>query len=120
MYAARADLAGVTRRDDVASGRLCFTCAYDYPTARAQNALANRLILGIFADHRGERGARGQLGAWVSYDNFRIQHNFTGFLQRSRTLERVAGRGDLIEQQHGPDLPGRGEQLRVPQHQRQQ
>jgi iron complex outermembrane receptor protein len=100
LHTARSDLAGVLRRDDIDAGRVCFSCVYDLPTAQAQNALSSRVMLGMFADYRGERGDSGQLGVWLGYDQFRIQENFTGFIQRSRTLERVAGRGDLIEQQN--------------------
>ncbi len=100
MHAARSDTAGVVRQDDVLSGKVCFECVYPYPTARAQNALAQRFIAGLFADYQDDDGANGQLGAWMGYDNFRLQENFTGFVQKSRTLERVGGLGDLIEQQN--------------------
>lgn len=100
LHAARSDLAGVLRRDDIDAGRVCFTCVYPLATAQAQNALANRFLAGVFADYAGEDESGGQAGVWLSYDNFRIQENFTGFLQESRTLERVGGRGDLIEQQN--------------------
>lgn len=100
LHAARSGLAGVVRQDDVEAKRVCFTCVYAYPTAQAQNALANRFVAGLFADYAGDRGANGQLGLWLGYDNFRIQENFTGFLQTSRVLERVAGHGDLMEQQN--------------------
>jgi iron complex outermembrane recepter protein len=60
-YAARADLAGVLRSDDVEAGRVCFYCVYPYPTARAQNALANRLMVGLFAEYRGEQD-NGEIG----------------------------------------------------------
>jgi iron complex outermembrane recepter protein len=100
LHAARSDLAGVVRQDDVDRGRLCFTCVYPYPTAQAQNALANRFLAGFFADYAGNDGDNGQLGLWLGYDNFRLQENWTGFLQESRVLERVGGRGDLIEQQN--------------------
>lgn len=100
LHTARSDLAGVVRQDDVEAERVCFTCAYPYPTARAQNALANRFLAGLFADYAGDDGENGQLGLWLGYDNFRIQENWTGFLQESRVLERVGGRGDLIEQQN--------------------
>ncbi|MCB9629819.1 MAG: TonB family protein [Sandaracinaceae bacterium] len=100
LHTARSDLAGVLRRDDIDAGRVCFTCVYDQPTARAQNALSSRVMVGLFADYRGERGDSGQLGVWLGYDSFRIQENFTGYIQSSRTLARVAGRGDLIEQQN--------------------
>ena len=97
-HAARADHAGVVRQDDIDSGRVCFTCVYPFATARAQNALANRVLTGLFADYHSKNGANGQVGVWFGYDNFRIQENFTGFVEVSRTLERVTGRGDLIEQ----------------------
>lgn len=96
----RSSLAGVVRTDDVAAGTICFACAYPYPTARAQSATAQRFMAGLFADYARKAGDNGQLGLWFGHDNFRLQENFTGFLQQSRTLERVAGRGDLIEQQN--------------------
>ena len=100
LHAARSDIAGVLRQDDVDTGRVCFTCVYPFPTAQAQNALANRFLAGLFADYTNGDGANGQVGLWLGYDNFRIQENFTGFVQQSRVLERVGGRGDLIEQQN--------------------
>ncbi len=100
LHAARSNMAGVLRQDDVTSGQVCFTCVYPYPTAQSQNALANRFLAGGFADYEGNDGANGQMGLWLGYDNFRVQSNFTGFLQISQMLERVGGRGDLIEQQN--------------------
>jgi iron complex outermembrane receptor protein len=98
VHAARAELAGVVRRDDVNAGRIGFYDVYPYPTAQRQNAAAARLILGATAEYRGASGDNAELGVWLSYDDFRLQENFTGFLQRSRTLLDQAGRGDLIEQ----------------------
>jgi iron complex outermembrane receptor protein len=100
LHAARSDFAGVLRQDDIDAGDVCFLCVYPYPTAEGQNALSNRFLAGLFADYAGEAGDNGQLGFWLGYDNFRLQENFTGFIQQSRTLERVAGRGDLIELQN--------------------
>ncbi len=100
LHTARGDLAGVVRRDDVDDGTVCFTCVYPYATARAQVALSQRFMSGLFADFKGENGSNGQFGLWVGLDTFRIQQNFTGFIEASRTLERTAGRGDLIEQQN--------------------
>jgi|GEM_PF-193078 len=97
-HAARADLAGVIRQDDVESGELCFLCAYSDPTAQGQNAMNQRLIAGLFADYRGPAHANGSLGLYVGRDQFRSQHNYTGYLESSRRLAGVAGRGDLIEQ----------------------
>src|SRR5690606_15646239 len=39
VHGARAQSAGVVRKDDIDSGLVCFHCTYDAPTARAQNAL---------------------------------------------------------------------------------
>lgn len=100
LHLARSELAGVLRQDDIDSGEVCFRCVYPYPTARGQNALANRFMLGLFANYKGNDGANGEAGLWLGYDNFRLQANYTGFLQQSRLLERVGGRGDLIEQQN--------------------
>lgn len=100
LQGSRSNLAGVVRADDLDAGRVCFHCVYPYPTARAQNAAASRALLGLFTEHRGPNGSNGEFGVWLDHANFRIQQNFTGFLERSRTLERVAGRGDLIEQEN--------------------
>ncbi|MEE2644755.1 MAG: TonB-dependent receptor, partial [Myxococcota bacterium] len=114
LHTARANFAGVLRQDDLQSGKICFTCVYPYPTARAQNALSSRFLAGLFADYVGERGANGQMGLWLGYDQFRLQSNFTGFLQRSRVLERVSGRGDLIEQQNRTFSLGLTSRYRAP------
>ncbi len=100
LHTSRADMAGVVRRDDIAAGRVCFHCVYDLPTAEAQSALSSRFMLGYFAERHGDDGASSGLGFWMGYDAFRIQRNLTGFIESSTTLERVAGRGDLIEQQN--------------------
>ncbi len=97
-YTARFNHAGVLRQDDIDAGRVCHECVYPYPTARAQNAQSQRIIAGAFADYAGSDGDFGQLGIWLGLDHWRLQGNFTGFIERSRTLEQVAGRGDLIEQ----------------------
>jgi iron complex outermembrane recepter protein len=102
----RSRLAGVLRQDDVLSGELCFECVYPYPTAEAQNAASARVLAGVFVDYASEKGAEGQFGLWLGHDAFRIQENFTGFIQESRTLARVAGRGDLIEQVNGTSSLG--------------
>ncbi len=99
-HAARANIAGVIRKDDLDAGDICFTCVYPYATAEGQNAQANRIMAGLFADYDAKDGGRGQAGLWLGYDNFRLQENFTGFIQQSQVLERVGGRGDLIEQQN--------------------
>lgn len=100
LYEARADHAGVLRQDDIDRGAVDFYGVYPDPSARAQNALAARALVGTFAEYRGESGDNASLGLWLGLDGFRLQENFTGFIQRSQTLANVAGRGDLIEQQN--------------------
>jgi len=100
LHTVRSNIAGVVRQDDVSAKRICLTCTYPFPTAKGQNGLASRFITGLFSDYFGNDGENGQLGIWFGYDIFRNQGNFTGFLQQSRSLERVGGRGDLIEQQN--------------------
>src|SRR5688572_19336711 len=96
--AADAASAGVVRSDDVESGVLCFTCAYDTPSARAQGASTARLMGGFFADYEGPEHASGTLGFWGGVDDFRALSNWTGFTQVSEMLPGVSGRGDLFEQ----------------------
>lgn len=100
VHSTRSDSAGVLRKDDIDAGTVCFTCVYSLPTATQQNGFTNRVMAGIFADHQRDDGANGQAGFWLGHDTFRVQQNFTGFIERSRTLPGVSGRGDLIEQQH--------------------
>lgn len=114
-HSARANSAGVVRRDDVQSGRTCFYCVYPLATARAQNALSQRVLIGLFADLSGRLGESGELGIWLGQDNFRIQSNFTGFTERSGSLANVAGRGDLIEQINETRSFGLSGRYRAPQ-----
>lgn len=98
VSAANAAMAGVLRQDDIEAGRVCWTCSYPFATAKAQRANAQRLMTGMFGEHEQPRGGLATWGVWASLDRFRIQQNFTGFIQKSRRLGRVRGRGDLIEQ----------------------
>ncbi len=100
VHATRSDHAGVLRRDDVDDARVCFHCVYDQATARAQNASSGRLLAGIFSDTTYGDRDNSTLGMWIGVDNFRLQSNYTGFVEHSRTLSGVAGRGDLIEQRN--------------------
>ncbi|MFK7991958.1 MAG: TonB-dependent receptor [Sandaracinaceae bacterium] len=100
VYGARADLAGVLRADDIEAGRVGFYDTYAHPTAQSQNALTGRFLGGFFGTYRADGGSNGGFSVWVGADTFRLQENFTGFIQRSRVLPGVAGRGDLIEQRN--------------------
>jgi iron complex outermembrane recepter protein len=106
FHGARAQMAGALRRDDIESGRVGFYDVYPLPTAQAQNAMNLRGILGVFGDYQGLLGDSAEIGLWTSVDRFRVQQNWTGFLERSQTLANVAGRGDLIEQRNRTDSIG--------------
>ncbi len=97
-YGARANLAGVLRRDDVNEGRVGFYDSYPDPTANAQSALTSRAQASATLEHTGENGARTQLSLWLMQANYRSRQNFTGYLQRSQQNPTWVGRGDLIEQ----------------------
>ena len=98
-YAARSNIAGVLRRDDVASGKVGFYDAYPDPSARAQSAGTSRTQLGITLEKSPDvDGSRLSAGMWLYLASFRARTNFTGYTQRSRIEPTWVGRGDLIEQ----------------------
>jgi iron complex outermembrane recepter protein len=99
-HSAQSDIAGVLRKDDIDSGKVCFLCTYPVATAEAQNASTQKMLVGFFTDHVGADGSNGQVGVWLGRDGFRMQSNFTGFIETSRTLPNTTGRGDLIEQEN--------------------
>jgi len=100
VHGIRARTAGVLRRDDIESGRVGFHDVYGLPTAQAQNGLSSRVMVGFSGTYRGADGATADVGVWLGHDVFRLQQNFTGFLERSQTNPDWVGRGDLIEQQN--------------------
>ncbi|MDB4944243.1 MAG: Outer rane receptor protein [Labilithrix sp.] len=98
-YAARSNIAGVVRRDDVEAGRIGFYDAYPDPSARAQSAGTSRGQVGLLFEKKpSEDGSRLEAGTWLSLSSFRARTNFTGYTQRSRVNPSWVGRGDLIEQ----------------------
>lgn len=98
-YAARSNIAGVVRRDDVASGKVGFYDAYPDPSARAQSAGTSRTQLGVTIEKSPDAdGSRLSAAMWLYLASFRARTNFTGFTQRSRIEPTWVGRGDLIEQ----------------------
>ncbi len=98
FWGARYNSAGVLRADDIADGTVGFYDVYPYPTARAQNTFNAGGILGVHGEHRGENRKNTSYDVYVQLLDFRIQQNFTGFLQTSRASPNFFGRGDLIEQ----------------------
>ncbi len=100
LWAARYALAGVLRRDDVLAGNVDFLGVYDDPSARSQSALSARGHLGGTVEVRGEGGAVGELGAYVQWSDFRLQANYTGYVEHSTVNPDWVGRGDLVEQRN--------------------
>ncbi len=98
-YAARSNIAGVVRRDDVEAGRIGFYDAYPDPSARAQSAGTSRTQLGVTLEKSPDAdGSRLSAAMWGYLASFRARTNFTGYTQRSRIEPTWVGRGDLIEQ----------------------
>lgn len=98
-YAARSNIAGVVRRDDIESGRIGFYDAYSDPSARSQSAGTSRAQIGCTLDTApGPSGSRMHAGIWLYLASFRARTNFTGYTQRARVEPSWVGRGDLIEQ----------------------
>ena len=98
-YAARGNIAGVVRRDDVDAGRVGFYDAYPDPSARAQSAGTSRGQVGVlFEKEPAADGSKLTAGLYLYLASFRARTNFTGYTQRSRVEPTWVGRGDLIEQ----------------------
>lgn len=97
-YAARANIAGVLRRDDIDAGRVGFYDAYPDPSARAQSAGTSRTQLAVSLERPMEGGGRLEANAWIYLASFRSRTNFTGYIERSRVEPTWVGRGDLVEQ----------------------
>jgi hypothetical protein len=102
-HAARSNLAGVVRRDDVEAGRVGFYDSYDDPSANAQSAMGARGQTSLRLEHRTDAGARTAFSLWFSAVEFQARQNFTGYLQRSQLQPTWVGRGDLIDQ-HNRDF----------------
>ena len=100
-YAARANMAGVVRRDDLEAGRIGFYDAYPDPSARSQSAGTSRMQVGITLEHSGEEGSRTSVGFWTYLASYRSRTNFTGYTEQSLFDPTWIGRGDLIEQANG-------------------
>jgi TonB family protein len=97
-YGARADIAGVVRRDDVDAGRVGFYDAYPDTSARAQSAATSRTQIGLTFDHSGADGAHLRAAVWTYSASYRSRMNFTGYVERSQVEPLWVGRGDLVEQ----------------------
>jgi TonB family protein len=98
FWGTRYNSAGVLRLDDIEEGKIGFYDVYPYATAIAQNAYNAGAILAVHGERRGENRKNSSFDLWIQLDDFRIQQNYTGFLERSRVQPEWTGRGDLMEQ----------------------
>lgn len=105
-YGARAALPGALRRDDYLAGRVGFFDSYPYPTAAAQGASSTRTQVGLEIDRLAETGAHLEIATYVTFTNFRIRQNFTGFSLRGMEDPTKVGLGDLIEQSNSDTAVG--------------
>ncbi|MEZ4263876.1 MAG: TonB-dependent receptor [Polyangiaceae bacterium] len=113
-YGARANVAGVLRRDDVSAGKVDFYSAYADPSARAQSAAASRVQVGVSFERRLAEQARVEAAVWFAQSDFRSRLNYTGYTQRSRIEPAWVGRGDLIEQSNADTTFGARASYRSP------
>ena len=98
FWGTRYDSAGVLRADDIDDGTVGFYDVYPYATAEAQSAFQAGGMFGVHGEQRGKDSKNTSFDIWLQLHDFRIQQNFTGFLERSRVNPDWVGRGDLIEQ----------------------
>jgi len=76
----RPRIAGVLRLDDIDAGKVGWTDVYPYATALAQNSFNLMTILGIAGERRDENARNSSFGLWVQFLDFKLEENFTGFL----------------------------------------
>lgn len=107
-HGARANLAGVLRRDDIEAGRVGFHDAYPDVSARSQSAASTRLQLALLVERADDDGSRKSAWLWTMASGYRSRMNFTGFMQRSRERPAWTGRGDLFEQSNHDAALGGG------------
>ena len=94
-YGARANVAGVLRRDDVDAGRIGFYDSYPDPSARSQSAMATRTQLGLTLDRTQDDGSHTSASVWAIFSTTQpLEFPYTEIARSSRWV----GRGDLIEQ----------------------
>lgn len=99
-FGARANMAGVLRRDDVIARRVDFYGSYPDATANAQAAWSGRGLVSLHFERSREDGSLTFLTTWLQGIAYSSQQNFTGYTQRSRVNPEWIGRGDLLEQRN--------------------
>jgi iron complex outermembrane receptor protein len=107
-YAARGDLPGVVRQDDVNAGRVGYYGAYPHYNSyfpegcsaascaqAAQGVQSARVIVGAELDHATGGGARFEVAPWFMWTNFLSRQNYTGNLNSSNLQPELSSLGDL-------------------------
>jgi len=94
-HAARSELPGVLREDDVDAGRIGYYDSYGF-FAENQEVAARRGLLSGEWRHTASEG-RFDLALWVMQTDFFARQNFTGAFQTSQTDPNLSGLGDLYQ-----------------------
>jgi iron complex outermembrane recepter protein len=95
-YAARAELPGVVREDDVEAGRLGFYDSYPH-YAGNQSSRTGRVLISAEYRHEPQHGPGFVIAPWAMWTDLRVRENYTGVLEVSRNDPSVFARGDLFE-----------------------
>jgi len=99
-YAARAEVPGIVRRDDVAAGRVGFYDSYRDPSALDQAASMARALGGLELVRPREGGGSTAVSAWLSYADSFARENFTGYTLPSAIDPTMPGEGDRNAQRN--------------------
>ena len=95
-YAARAELPGVARQDDVAAGRIGYYDSYA-SFGENQSVQSARIVFGADFDHETRAGARLEVEPWFMWSDLDSRRNYTGDLESSQTNPALVGLGDLFQ-----------------------
>jgi len=95
-YAARAQLPGVVRQDDVDAGRIGFYDSYAN-FGQNQSVQSARVIFGADFDHETKSGGRFELEPWFMWTDLDSRQNYTGDLESSQSNPSLFGLGDLFQ-----------------------
>jgi outer membrane receptor protein involved in Fe transport len=79
-HRARAQSAGVVRRDDVENGIVGFYDVYPDAGARAQSAATSRVQTALTLERQRNGGGRTVGSAWIAYTSFFERRDLTGYL----------------------------------------
>jgi iron complex outermembrane receptor protein len=95
-YAARAELPGVVREDDVEAGRIGFYDSYPH-YAGNQSSRTARMLVSAEYRHEPQHGPGFVIAPWAMWTDLRVRENYSGVLEISRNDPSIFARGDLFE-----------------------